>query len=256
VDDRLEAREPCADLGDLLAAVDQLLAVAVTGDGEEHFRLELPEPVEDAADAELGRTRRPDRAEARGREERDERLRDVRQVRDDPVTGTDAETLEAHAGASDLLPKIAERQLHRLARLRVRDDRDGVDVLVTAEHVLRVVQPCTREPLRAGHLARAEHPLVRGVRADLVEVPDRGPEGLEVGDRPAPELLVAGEVESALAAQPLEIAPELEALACVCRRLPQDVALREWPTRPRAHRRDPRLRREPPLAEVKEATTR
>jgi hypothetical protein len=74
VHDLLQARQARADLGDLLAAIDELLAVPVAGDREQHLGLELPEAVEDAAGAELGRTRRPDRAQARGREERDERL--------------------------------------------------------------------------------------------------------------------------------------------------------------------------------------
>ena len=254
MDDGLQVRQTCSDLGHLLTTIDELLAVAVARDSEEHLRLELPQPMENAPDAELRRACRPDRTETRGREERDERLRDVRKVGDDPVAGADAEPLQARPRARDLLPEVAERELHRLARLRVRDDRHLVDVLVPAEHVLGVVQPRAREPLGAGHLARSEHPLVGCVRADLVEVPDRRPERLEIGDRPAPELLVAGEVEAALAAQPLEIAAELEALARVRGRLPQDVALRQWPTRPRAHRCDPRLLREPPLAEVKEAT--
>ena len=184
-----------------LAPVDVLVAVAVAADREQHLRLELAEPVEDAADAELRRARRPDRAEARGREERDERLGDVREVGDDAVAGADAEPLQAGARARDLVAELAERQLDGLARLRVRDDRDGVDVLVAAEHVLGVVQPRAGEPLGAGHLARAEHALVRGVRADLEELPDRRPEALEVGDRPAPQLVVAREVEAALAAR-------------------------------------------------------
>ena len=211
--------------GHLLAAVDELVAPAVAGDREQHLRLELPEPVEHAAHAELRRARRPDRAEARGREEGDERLRDVRQVRDDPVAGPDAEPLQARARARDLLAELAERELRRLARLRVRDDGDRVHVLVAAEHVLGVVQPRAGEPLRAGHLARAEHALVRRVRADLEVVPDRRPEALEVGDRPAPERVVVREVEAALAAQPLEVAADLESLAHVRRRRPEDLPL-------------------------------
>ena len=202
MDDGLQARQPLADGGDLLAAVDEPLAPAVAGDGEQHLRLELAEPVDHAAHAELGRARRPDRAEARRGEEGDERLRDVRQVRDDAVAGADAEPLQPGAGARDLLAQVAERELARPARLRVRDDRDRARVLVAAEHVLGVVQPRAREPLRARHLPRPEHALVRRVRADLEVVPDRRPEALEVRDRPAPQGVVVGEVEPALAAQP------------------------------------------------------
>jgi len=227
----------------VVAPVDRLRAVAIPGDREEHLGLELTEAVEDALDPELGRARCPDRAEARRREEGDERLGDVRQVRDDPVAGTDAEAPQTGARACHLRSQVAEGELHRLARLRVRDHRNGIDVLVAAEHVLGEVQPRAREPVGTRHLARAEHSLVRHVRANLVEVPDRGPERLEVRHRPAPQLLVTGKVEAPLGAQPLEVAAELEPLARIRRRCPQHVAVRQRPTRPRAHRRDPRLLR-------------
>ena len=155
VDDVRERRQPLPDRGDLLAAVDVLVAVAVAGDREQDLRLELAEPVEHAARPELGRAGRPDRAEAGGREERDERLRDVRQVGDDPVAAAHAEPLQPGARPGHLLAQLAERQLERVARLRAGDDRDGVHVLVAAEHVLGVVQPRAGEPLRARHRVRA-----------------------------------------------------------------------------------------------------
>ena len=86
--------------------------------------LELREAVDDAARAELGRAARPDRAEARRRRERDQRLGDVRQVGDDAVARADAEPHEPGARARHLLAEVAERELGRLARLGVRDDRD------------------------------------------------------------------------------------------------------------------------------------
>src|SRR5581483_3676144 len=193
VDDRLEARQPFADGGNLLATVDVLLAPAVAGDREQDLRLELAEPVENAARAELGRTGGPDRTEARAREEGDERLGDVREVGDDAVARADSEPLESGPSARDLLAQLAEGELERPARLGARDDRDRVEVLVATDHVLGVVQTRTGEPLRARHPARAEHTVVRRVRANLVEVPDRRPEALEVRDRPASELLVVRE---------------------------------------------------------------
>ncbi len=225
VDDRLQRRQPLADRGDVLAAVDELLSVDVPADREQHLRVELAQPVDDAADAELRRARRPDCAEARRREERDRRLRDVRKVGDDAVAGADSEPFQAGARPCHLLAELAERELARLAGLGVGEDRGGVEILVAAEHVLGVVQRRAREPLRARHLARAEHPLVRGVRADSEVVPDRGPEALEVGHRPAPELVVAREVEPALGAQPLDVAAHLEPLAPVRRRRPDGLSL-------------------------------
>ena len=122
------------------------VAPAVAGDREQDLRLELTEPVEDAARPELGRARCPDRAEARGGEEGDERLGDVRQVRDDPVAAADAEPLEAGTRPRHLVAQVAEGQLEGLTRLRAREDRDRVDVLVAPQRVLRVVQLRAREP--------------------------------------------------------------------------------------------------------------
>ena len=107
-----------------VAPVDRAVAEAVAADRQQHRRLELREAVDDAARAELGRAARPDRAEARRRRERDERLGDVRQVGDDAVAGADAEPHEAGARARDLLAELRERELDRVARLGVRDDRD------------------------------------------------------------------------------------------------------------------------------------
>src|SRR5581483_2909081 len=130
-----------ADLGDLLVPLDELVAPAVAADGEQQLRLELAEAVDDAAHAELRRAGRPDRADAGGGQEGDERLGNVREVRDDAVAGLDADPEEARARPGDLLPQVAEGELDRAAGLRVGDDGDRARVLVAAEHVLRVVQP-------------------------------------------------------------------------------------------------------------------
>ena len=212
VHDGFDARKLAAYLRDLLAPVDVLLAVPVAGDGQDDLRLELPEAVEHAAHAELGWARRPDRAETCAREEADERLRDVREVGDYPVSGADAQPLQAGAGAGDLPAEVAERQLARWPRLRVGDDGACVEVLVAADHVLGEVQARAGEPLGPRHLPRAEHPLVPSVRTDFEELPHRRPEPLEVGDGPAPELVVSGEREASFALEPAEVATDHEAL--------------------------------------------
>src|SRR5581483_3040199 len=154
-------------------------------------------------------------------EKGDERLGDVREVGDDAVAPLDAQAQQARPRPRDLLAQVAEGELDRVASLRARDDGDGARVLGPAEHVLGVVQPRTGEPLRAGHLPRAEHALVRHVRADPEVLPQRGPEPLEVGDRPAEEVVVV--VEPAV--EPRQVAARLGPLAPVGRRPPEDVAL-------------------------------
>ena len=66
----LDRRDPAPDRLDLRPAVDVAVAEAVAADGDQHAWLDLREPIDHAAGAELGRTRGPDRAEARGRDER------------------------------------------------------------------------------------------------------------------------------------------------------------------------------------------
>src|SRR5262245_1291242 len=105
----------------------------------------------------------------------------------------------------------------------MRDQGGRVPVLVAADQVLREVEPRAREPLGARHRPRAEHALVGRVGADLEVRPDRRPETLEVGDRPAPERVVVGEVEPALVEQPREVTADFRPLAHVGRRLPEDL---------------------------------
>src|SRR6185312_15074041 len=83
--------QPRADLAHLYTAVDPAVAEAVAADGEQHRRLELGEPIHDAARPELGCAAGPDRTEARGGGKRHERLGDVRHVGDDAVARADAE---------------------------------------------------------------------------------------------------------------------------------------------------------------------
>ena len=223
-DELLERRQRRAQRRHLGAAVDRALAVAVAGDREHDLRLEHRETVDHAARAELGRARSPDRAEARRREEGDQRLRNVRQVADDAVAGPDTERPQAGPGRRDLLAQVAEGQLERAAGLRARDHGHGVLVALLAEHVLGVVQPRPGEPLGARHPLRTEHPLVRRRGAHAEELPERAPEALEVADRPAVQLVVA--VKGAIVAlrEPGQVAADLAPLVRGRRRAPENLA--------------------------------
>ena len=226
VDDVAEGGEPCPHGGDLLATVDVPVAVAIAGDREQHRGLELPKAVEHAARPELRGARRPDRAEAGRGEEAHERLGDVRHIRGDPVAAPDAEPLEARPGARDLIAQVAEREVERGTGLRAREDGDLVDVLVTTDRVCGVVELRAGKPDGARHVVGGEHPLVRRVRPDLEEVPERRPEALEVVDRPPVERAVVREGEAALAFQPVEVAPDLRTPPRIGRRRPENVPLR------------------------------
>ena len=222
VHDVLDGRQRLAELRDLLRPVQVAVAEPVPADGEEDLRLDLGEAVDDAARAELRRARRPRRAEARGGDEGDHGLGDVGQVADDAVARADTEAQQPPSAARDLLAQLPERQRHRLPGLRARHDRDAVLVLARAEHVLGVVQPRLREPLRARHLVRREDLVVRLARLHVEELPQRGPEALEVVDGPAPQLVPVGEVTTVLVAHPVQIPTEGRTFAHIARGVPED----------------------------------
>ena len=148
VDDVLERGEGRADQGELLAPVEAPVAEAVAADREQDLRPELPEAVDHATGAELGRNARPDRSEARSGGERNERLGDVREVRGDEIALADAEAYEPCACPGDLVAQLAEGQLERGAGLTLRDDRNGICIFGLTEQVLGEVERRTRKPAR------------------------------------------------------------------------------------------------------------
>src|SRR3954453_18510723 len=97
-----------------------------------------------------------------------------------------------------------------------------VAVGTAAEDVLRIAEPCAREPMGSRHLASGEHALVRLARLDLEELPDRRPELLELVDRPLPQLGVAIEAEPAYLVEPLAVARDRRGRDPLGARLPDD----------------------------------
>ena len=90
----------------------------------------------------------------------------------------------------------------------------GVRCLGVPKDLLRVVHLRPGKPHRAGHLLFDEHRLVRRRRDDLEVVPDRLPEGAQIGARPAPEAVVAIgrgriEAEPVPLAQPAGVAKDV-----------------------------------------------
>src|SRR5206468_1173610 len=100
-------------------------------------------------------------------------------------------------------------------------DRD-VTVCTAAEDVLCIAEARTRKPPGSRHLARGEHALVRLARVDLEELPDRGPEVLELVDRPLPQGCVVLESEPARLVDPLSVARDRRGRLPLLARLPDD----------------------------------
>ena len=80
-------------------AIEPLAAVRVAVDGEQDRRRDLAEPIEDALHAEIRRTRRPDGADRRSAERRNDRLGRVRHDAGDAVAWPDTRRAATRAAA-------------------------------------------------------------------------------------------------------------------------------------------------------------
>ena len=153
-----DLRQP-AHLGgdplDDLRAVEVLAAVAVAIDRQQHLGLDLHEPVDHAARAELGRRRGPDRTDRRARQQARDRLGDVRHVGADAVALADAERPQTRGDPRRLLAQLAPGPAGELGTgLGGVQDRDLV-VVATAEDVLGIGDGRARKPLRPRHRCRS-----------------------------------------------------------------------------------------------------
>ena len=189
-----------------------LAVVAVAVHRQQHLGLDLGEAVDHRARAEVRRAARPHGADRRAGQERRDGLRHVGHVGDHPVAGPDA-------------ARPAGRRRCRRPRRRsspqvmVSSSRSSeawwiatARVVLAAEDVLGVGQPRAGEPLRAGHLARAQHALVGLRGAGPRRSPRSSPEALEVLDRPPPQRVVVGELHAALGLEPAHVARDGRAL--------------------------------------------
>src|SRR5262245_29164489 len=85
-----QARELAHQYTDALRKVASHAMLGMARVGEEHHRLELPETIEHGIGAEIGRHRRPYRANGSGAETRFDRTRAVARDRDHAIAGAHA----------------------------------------------------------------------------------------------------------------------------------------------------------------------
>ena len=206
--------------GVLLAVV----GVAVAAD--EHLRLDLGEPVDHAARAEIRRAGRPDRAQAGRGEEADDRLGDVRQQGRDPVAAADAEPAQAARDARHLLGELPVGQAPGPASFGIKDDRGTVGIGPRGpQRVTGVVQCGTGEPPDVWHDLAGQDRPVAPVAEHVEVVPDRRPEGGGIRHRPLPQVLVAAGVKDPAGRQPVHEAGDPGGADRLAVRLPEHRAV-------------------------------
>ena len=147
-----------------------LAVVGVAVDGEEHSGFDLRETVDHGGATEVGRARRPHRADAGAGQEGDQRFGDVGHVGHDAVAFTDAEPRESCGDGGDRIVQLGPTHLAQRPRLRGEEQGRLVRPHVP-EGVRGVVELGPGEPLGAGHGARAEYLTVRRRRLDVEVVP-------------------------------------------------------------------------------------
>ena len=150
---RGDARQPGRDLGELVGDVDDLAGVPVAVGGDEQLRLDLAEAVEHAVRAEIGRARRPDRADRGGGEHRGDRLGHVRHQRRDAVARR-RRRARGSACCSRETRAWRSRQESRGLDLVLAAEDDGVAVVVPARAGSRRSSACA-----SGKKRRAGHPV-------------------------------------------------------------------------------------------------
>ncbi|MNS76040.1 hypothetical protein D3C72_1095760 [compost metagenome] len=208
----LHARQLAAQLLQHGAAVQRLAAVVHAVDRDQQRGFDLAEAVGHGGRAHVGRAHAPHRADAGAREERHHGLGHVRHVGGHAVAAAHAERLQRERHRGHLPAQLGPRQLAHLAAFVVAHDggqAGRMGRIGVAQHLARVVDLRAGKPARAGHAAFGEHRGVRRGRVQAGVVPDALPEGIEVGDGPAPQRVVAVEGQAARVAQPVLIKADL-----------------------------------------------
>ncbi len=178
---RLHAGQGCADRLHFGEPGEVLSAEAVPVHGEQHLRVHLPEPVDDAVDPELWRAHGPYRADAGCRQESGNRLGDVRQVGADDVPSPDAELEQPGSDPPGLPAQVFIAPGDIVAHLG--DAGDNRSRRQRPEDMLRKVQRGAGEPCRIRDSPRGEdlarrvgepHPAeFRHLRVEIFQVLDR-----------------------------------------------------------------------------------
>ena len=217
----LHAGQVLAQLGQHGAAVVVAAAVGHAVHTDQHLGLDLPKAVEHRVRAHVGRADAPHTTDAHRGQKGDHGLGHVGQVGGHAVAGLDALGLEVQRQRRHLAAQLGPAQLAVLALFVAADDGGqacGVGGIHMPQRLACVVDLGARKPHRAGHGVLGEHGGVGRGRLQIKVVPHALPEGVEFGGGPAPQRVVAVELQAALVAQPVLVQADLGDVrrGCVC----------------------------------------
>ncbi len=211
-DHMLHAGQACAQLRQHGHAVDIAPGVVHAIDGDQRLGRDLAKAVQHRVGAHVGRADAPDGAQAGRGQQGDHGLGDVGQVGSHAVAAAHALGLQVQGQGGDLAAQLGPGQFAVAARL-VAADHGGhagrMGGIHMAQRLARVVDLGARKPLGAGHGVALQHGRVRRGRLQRVVVPDALPEGVQVGHRPAPQRVVAVELQAVALAQPVLVQADL-----------------------------------------------
>src|SRR5262245_8147658 len=126
-DDNLFYRgQPAGEIDQPRTKAMSLAGVLIAVGRDEQARTDLTKTIDDALDAEVRRARRPDGADRRGAEGRDDRFRDVRQVAGDAITWLDSFPAKRGREASDRARQTGMADRPPLPGFIREDDRRSV----------------------------------------------------------------------------------------------------------------------------------
>jgi hypothetical protein len=170
----------------------RLATIEVPVSGNQNPRLNLPEAIEHALNAEIGRAGRPHGADRGAPERRDHRLRKVGNEPRDAIASLDARPSQGFRKTSGVSSKFARADGPMHLVLAIENQRRAI--VVAAQQVLGEVEPGAREEPRAGHAIEALGDVRAFRAANACEIPDRGPERIRPFER---ELIERGVVAQA-----------------------------------------------------------
>jgi len=200
-------------------AVKVAATVAHPIDSDQHLGLDLFEAIEHGVGAHVGGADAPDTPHAHRGQEGNHGLGNVGQVRRHAVTGLHALRLQMQGHRGHLATQLGPADFAVFPLLVSADDgrkAGRMCGLYMAQHLVGVVGLGSRKPDRPGHDVFGQHRGVRRGRLHLEIIPDALPESIEIGDGPAPELVVGRETQASLIAQPVLVQADLGDIRWTC----------------------------------------